>query len=48
MEQFEEENDILKEKNFILTSDKKNEYKIKFYITNNELFYINLITTKNF
>ena len=48
MEQFEEEIDILKEKNFILTSDKKNEYKVKFYITNDELFCINLITTKNF
>ena len=44
MEQSEEENNILKEKEFILKSDKKNEYKIKLFITNNDLFCLNLFT----
>ena len=47
MEQNEEQNNILKEKDFILTSDKKNEFKAKLFISNNKLFCINL-TTYNF
>ena len=53
MEQIEEneiliENDIIKEKEFKIISDKKNEYDCKLFITNNDLFCINLITTNNF
>ena len=48
MEDSEEENYISKEKEFMLKSDKKNEYKIKLFISNNDLFCINLFTTKNF
>ena len=47
MEQIEEENNIIREKEFILISDKNNEYKIKIFITNNDLFCINLFTIKN-
>ena len=48
MEQKEEEITILKEKNFNLISDKKNEYKLKLFINKNNLFCINLFTTKIF
>ena len=44
MDQSEEENNILKEKKFTLISDKNNEYEIKLFITNNDLFFINLFT----
>ncbi len=47
MEQNEEQNYILNEKDFILTSDKKNVFQAKLFISNNELFCINL-TTNNF
>ena len=42
------DDNILKEREFILTSDKKNEYKIKLFITNNELFCINLFIINYF
>ena len=48
MEENEEENIIIKERDFIIKSDKKNEYKIKLFITNNELFYINFYNTSIF
>ena len=47
MDQNEEENNIIKEREFNLISDKNNEYKIKLYITNNDLFCIDLLTTIN-
>ena len=47
MEQNDEEIYNLKEKDFIIISDKKIEYKIKIFITNNDLFCINANTTKN-
>ena len=46
MEQNEDEIDIIKEKNFILISDKKIEYQMKFYINNNDLFCLTAFTTK--
>ena len=46
MEQNEDEIDIIKEKNFILISDKKIECQIKFYINNNDLFCLTAFTTK--
>ena len=46
MELNEDEINILKEKDFILISDKKIEYKIKLFITNNDLFCINIFTNK--
>ncbi len=39
---------IIKEKNFIIISDKKIEYKLNFFILNNNLFCINVFTTNNF
>ena len=39
---------IIKEKNFIIISDKKIEYKLNFFISNNNLFCINVFTTNNF
>ena len=47
MEQNDDEIYNLKEKDFIIISDKKIEYKIKIFITNNDLFCINVNTTKN-
>ena len=47
MEENEDEINILKEKEFILISDKKVEYKIKLFISDNDLFCINAFTTKN-
>ena len=47
MEQNEEENNILKEKEFTLISDKNNEYKVKVFITSDDLFYINLFSNNN-
>ena len=47
MEQNEDEMNILKEKDFILTSDKNNEYEMKFFINSNDLFCLTAITTKN-
>ena len=38
MDQNEDEVNILKEKDFILISDKNNEYKMKLFIDNNDLF----------
>ena len=35
------------EKDFILTSDKNIEYKLKLYINNNDSFCISAFTTKN-
>ena len=46
MEHNEEEINILKEKDFILTSDKNIEYKLKLFI-NNDSFCISAFTTKN-
>ena len=46
MEQNKEEIYILKEKDFILTSDKNIEYKIKLSIDNNDLFCITAISSK--
>ena len=54
MEHFEEDNEIilenyiLREKNFIIKSDKKNEFNAKLFITTNNLFCLNLVTTNNF
>ena len=53
MEQIEEdeiiiENEIIKEKEFKIISDKNNEFNCKLFITDNDLFCINLITTNNF
>ena len=47
MEQNEEENNILKEKEFTLISDKNNEYRVKIFITSNDLFCINLFSNNN-
>jgi hypothetical protein len=38
MDQNEDEVNILKEKDIILISDKNNEYKMKLFIDNNDLF----------
>ena len=46
MEQKDDENNILKEKDFILKSDKKIEYRLKLFISNNDLLCINLYTIK--
>ena len=46
MEQNDDEIYILKEKDFILISDKNIQYKVKLFITNNDLFCINLFTNK--
>ena len=43
----EEENNILKEKEFTLISDKNNEYKVKVFITSNDLFCIYLFSGGN-
>ena len=49
MDQSEEENYNLKETDdFILISDKKNEFKSKLFIYNNDLFCIDLLTTCNY
>jgi hypothetical protein len=45
--QNEDEINILKEKKIILISDKNIEYNVKLFITNNDLFCINLSTTQN-
>ena len=42
MEFNEEENNILKKKEFTLISDKNNEYKGEVFITSNDLFCINV------
>ena len=47
MDQNEDDNNIIKEREFNLISDKNNEYKIKLYITNDDLFCIDLLTTIN-
>ena len=47
MELNEEENNILKEKEFTLISDRNNEFKVKVFITSNELFCINLFSNIN-
>ena len=47
MNQNEKENNIIKEREYIIISDKNNEYKSKLLITNNGLFCIDLITTIN-
>ena len=47
MEKNEEENNILKEKEFTLISDKNNEYRVKVFITSNDLFCINLFSNIN-
>ena len=46
MELNDDENIIIKEKDFNLISDNKIEYKIKLFITNNDLFCINIFTNK--
>ena len=46
MELNDDENIIIKEKVFNLISDNKIEYKIKLFITNNDLFCINIFTNK--
>ena len=49
MEQSEEENYNIKETDeFILVSDKKQEYKSKLFISNNDLFCIELVKTCNY
>ena len=48
MEQLDDEINIIKEKDFILTSNKKIEYKLKLFITYDDLFCINIFTTKSF
>ena len=48
MEQLDDEINIIKEKDFILTSNKKIEYKLKLFITYDDLFCINVFTTKSF
>ena len=48
MDQNEEDSYNIKEKEFILISDKKNKYKSKLYISNNDLFCIDLFTINNF
>ena len=48
MEQNEDEINILKEKDFILFSDKNNEYKFKLFINNNDLFCLTAFNTKIF
>ena len=47
MELNEEENNILKEKEFTLISDKNNEFKVKVFITSNDLFCINLFSNNS-
>ena len=47
MDKNEDEVNIIKEKDFILISDKNNEYKMKFFINTNDLFCLTAITTKN-
>ena len=44
MDHNEEENNILKEKEFSIISDKNNEYRVKVFITSNDLFCINLFS----
>ena len=46
MELNEDEINIIKEKNFNLISDNNIKYKIKLFITNNDLFCINIFTNK--
>ena len=49
MEETDKENYNIKETDdFILVSDKKNEYKSKLFISNNDLFCIELVTTCNY
>ena len=48
MEQNEDEINILKEKDFILISDKNNEYKMKLYIDDNDLFCLTAFNLKNY
>ena len=43
MELNEEENNILKEKEFTLISDKNNEYRVKVFITSNGYFVFSFI-----
>ena len=44
----EEDIKILKEKSYIITSDKNNEFKIIFSIYNNETINLTVYTTKIF
>ena len=39
---------ILKEKSYILISDKNNEYKLTLSVYSNDIFNITALTTKNF
>ena len=48
MEQNEDEINTLKEKKFILISDKNNEYKMKLFIDDNDLFCLTAFNTKNY
>ena len=45
MEKKKEEVAIIKSKQFTLKSDKKNEYKLNLFISNDDLFCINVFTT---
>ena len=45
MEKKQEEIAIIKSKQFTLKSDKKNEYKLNLFISNDDLFCINVFTT---
>ena len=47
MEQNEDELNILREKEIILISEKKIEYKVKLFITDNDIFCINVFTSKD-
>ena len=48
MDQNEDEVNILKEKDFILISDKNNEYKMKLFIDDNDLFCLTAFNMKNY
>ena len=42
------ENNIIRQKEFVLTSDKKNVFNAKLYITTNDLFCLDLETNIDF
>ena len=48
MDQNEDEVNIIKEKDFILISDKNNEYKMKLFIDDNDLFCLTAFNMKNY
>ena len=42
------ENNIIRKKDFVLTSDKKNVFNAKLYFTTNDLFCLDLVTNFDF